>query len=81
MQRQKISGFPMRRDLLSPLSPQRKIKTLFIGNPDSFCICLIKCLSKVSYIFKIHILLFMTLTLFASILGDSVQLSKCAQKW
>ena len=36
--------------------------------------------TKVSYIFKIQILFFMTLTLFAHILGDSINLSKYAQK-
>ena len=36
--------------------------------------------TKVSYIFKIQILSFMSPTLFARILGDSIYLSKCAQK-
>ena len=71
-----MSGFPMRREIFYPLITPLKDKNAFLGNPDIFCLCLI----KVSCIFKIHILSFMTLTLFARILGDSVYLSKYAQK-
>ena len=55
----RMSGFPMSRDFLSPLSPHRKIKTLFIRNFDIFCLCKVSC----------------TLTLFARILGDSLSIS------
>ena len=74
--RQKMSGFPMRSVFIFWWGDR---KSLLIGNPEFFCLCLMKanCLVFLNNTFYI----LFTLTLFARISGDSIYyLSKYAKK-